>query len=157
MERQVSDAISPDDAQPDAEARFLREAEDAVRTYLHGMGFGAAAIEAVLPQCVSKARKRVGRSPFAMEELQRRAVEDVQRRIDRAMAQLLELDPDDLPSVARARTALLLDGADFPKDHLLSSQPIPTAAVRTLNAHLPTATPPENPLPMAPQTFRFIW
>lgn len=153
----MNESLATTDAQPEAEARLLRDAENAVRAYMQRLGFGAAAIEAVLPQCLNKARKRVGRGSLAMEELQRRAVEDVQRRIDRAMAQLLEFNPDDLPRAARARAALLLDGVDFPKDHLLTNQPIPAQAVLALNAHLPTATPPENPLPMVHQTFRFIW
>lgn len=141
---------------PPAEARLLHDAEAAVRVYLRHLGFGAAATEAALPQCLAKARKRVGRGPSAVEELQRCAVEDVQRRLDQALGLLLGFAADDLLNLARARAALLLGGADFPKDHLLTGQPVPPEAVQALATHLPTATPPEAPLPMAAQAFRFI-
>lgn len=165
MERQVSDSAPVAHAQDrplhevpsEAEAQLLHDAEVAVRAYMNRLGFGEAAIEAVLPQCLSKARKRVGRGPSAVEELQRRAVEDVQRRLDRSLGHLLGFAGDDLLNLARARAALLLDGIDFPKDYLLTGHPVSPEAVQALAAHLPTATPPETPLPMAVQKFRFIF
>lgn len=156
MERQVSETLPQFDV-AEEEARLLRDAEDAVRGYLRHLGFGAAAIDAVVPLCLAKARKRVGRGPSAVEELRRRAVEDVQRRLDRSLGHLLGFDADDLPNLARARAALLLDGVGFPKDNLLSGQPVPAEAASVLAAHLPTATPPEAPLPMAAHTFSFIF
>jgi hypothetical protein len=148
---------TPTHEAPALETRQLQEAENAVADYLRGLGFGQAAIEALIPLCLTRAQRRVGRSPAAIAELPRRAVEDAQRRIDRALAHLLELDVDDLPGLARARTALLLSKADFPKDHLLTGQAVPPEAAQALAAHLPRATPPEAPLPMAHQTFSFIW
>lgn len=142
---------------PALDARLLQEAENALNDYLRGLGFGKAAIEAATPLCLTRAQRRVGRSPAAIAELPRRAVEDAQRRIDRALSHLLALDADDLPCLARARTALLLSGADFPKDHLLTAEAVPPEAAQALAAHLPRPTPPEAPLPMAHQTFSFIW
>ncbi|WP_221047415.1 hypothetical protein [Methylogaea oryzae] len=139
------------------EARLLHDAEDAVRGYLQQLGFGVAAIDSVVPLCLAKARKRVGRGPAAVEELRRRAVEDAQRRLDRALGHLLGFEADDLSNLARARAALFLDGVGFPKDNLLSGQPVSPEAVSALAAHLPTATPPEAPLPMKHQTFSFIF
>lgn len=152
----MSDTTALPDDLPELEARLLRDAEKAVGDYLRRLGFGAAAIETVIPLCLARAKRRVGRGPSAAEELSRRAVEDAQRRIDRALGHLLGVDADDLPNLARARTALLLDGTDFPKDHLLAGQPVPPEAAQALAAHLPRATPPEAPLPMAHQTFSFI-
>lgn len=156
MERQVREAL-PQSNVVDEEARLLRDAEDAVRSYLRQLGFGVAASEAWVPLCLAKARKRVGRRSSALEELRRRAVEDAQRRLDRALGHLLGFEADDLPNLARARAALLLDGAGFPKDNLLTGEPVPPEAVSALAVHLPTATPPESPLPMAHQTFSFLF
>lgn len=139
------------------EARLLQDAEHAVNKHLLHLGFSAAAIDAMMPQCLIKARKRVGRSPSAVEEIQRRAVEDVQRRIDRSLGHCLGFHADDLTNLARARAALLLVGKDFPKDNLLTGLPIPPEAASVLAAHLPVPIPAESPLSMAPQTFRFIF
>ena len=145
------------EALPETEAALLRSAEVTVRAYLRQLGFGEAVTESVLPQCLIKARKRVGRGPATMKELQRRAVEEVQRRLDRSLGHLLGFAGDDLPNLARARAALLLDAVNFPKDHLLTGQPVSPELVQTLAAHLPTATPPEAPLPMKAQKFHFIF
>ncbi len=124
--------------------------------YLRDLGMrDSALMHSVALQCLNQARKRVG--PGLRDELLRRAIEEVQRRMDVAIARWLELSSArDAHTVAGARAALLMcrrgSSTDFLFDH---AEPDPDWVSR-LKAILPAATPPESPRAMAPQRLEFF-
>lgn len=134
----------------------LESARASLLDYLRDLGMrDPALVNALALECLNHARRRVG--PGLRDELLRRAIEEVQRRMDVAVARWLGLNASrDAHTIAGARAALLMcrkvPSTDFLFDH---PEPDPEFVSR-LKAVLPMATPPESPRAMAPQKLDFF-
>jgi AcrR family transcriptional regulator len=126
-----------------------------IMAYWRDLGVVDPALAASLAdECLAKARRRVGRS--ADEELLRRALEEVQRRFDHALAWALGLPPSqDHHPIDAARAAYLLAAERIPADRLFSPGDGASDLGVRLRKVLPRSTPPEAPLAMPEAPLKF--
>lgn len=137
----------------------LAQAESAARrsviAYLARLGLkDEELVRGIADYCLYRARRRVGHSGH--EELPRRAIEEVMRKVDKAIAQAFGAGYADPRELARIRVALELGRVEFPLETLLRGGEIPPEARDALLSVLPQATPPEAPQPLAAQRFEFF-
>ncbi len=125
--------------------------------YLRRLGVKEPALlDALATECLSHARRRV--APGLNDELLRRAIEEAQRRMDAALARVLDFNATrDLHALAGARAALLMCGEAPSTDFLFEKQEPDSERLSRLKAKLPVATPPETPRAMAPQKLEFLF
>ncbi len=126
-----------------------------VQAYLRKLRFqDPELLEALTRECLRRAGLRTGRQD--LESLLRRACEEAQRRLDRALAEALGLHlPREAALVAAARAALLITSAPVCADDLIRPSPRREELLASLKARLPVATPPEAPAPMPTQVLEF--
>lgn len=132
-----------------------KSVHDRVEAYWRRLGLSdAALLERLTWDCLHRAKHRVARG--SEEELLLRSLEEVQRRLDHALARALGLQPAvDAHTLAAARAAFLMGDAGLVTDNLFrSGDPSPEFQAR-LRALLPQSTPPEAPLFMAEAPLRF--
>ena len=131
----------------------------ALQGYLTRLGLRDEALRRSLARdCLAQARKVVG--PDAGEQLAARAIEELQRRLDRSLAKCLGLNPlRDAARIAGLRAALLMCTEDVSADFLLDGSDLSGHAeqIARLAACLPLATPPEAHLAMPAQPFEFLF
>jgi AcrR family transcriptional regulator len=149
---QTAERAIPEDA-PEAWPEPVRER---VMAYWRGLGLvDPALIEHLADDCLSRARRRVGRGSDE-EELLRRALEEAQRRFDHALTWALGLPPSqDHYPVAAARAAYLLANERIPADRLFAPGDGASDFGVRLRKALPRSTPPEAHLPMPEAPLRF--
>lgn len=125
-----------------------------VMAYWRTLGLADPELIASLTQdCLHRAMRRVGRG--SDEELLRRALEEVQRRFDHALARALGLPPSNDPHpVTAARAAFLLDKERVSADALFGHGDAAEVA-KYLQKILPRSTPPEAHLSMPEAPLRF--
>jgi hypothetical protein len=126
--------------------------------YLDRLGVRDPALrEDLADESLLRAHRKV--APGCDEELLRRALEELQRRFDGALARTLGLSGNrDAQTIAAARAALLLDGSLRSKTERLlhGSEDLPAVAEQ-LRAAIPRSTPPEAPLAMDDQIISFFF
>jgi hypothetical protein len=132
------------------------EVGEAVKSYLRRLRFrNPALIDRLAAECVERARRRVARHDSA--ELSRRAIEEAQRQLDRALARALGVNASREPSlIAGARAALLLGDVGIGADELYLNSAVNPEFASRLQRHRPQAQPPEAPVAMEPQKLRFF-
>lgn len=140
----------PLDQPDDPETERLKEQ---VRAYLKQLRFeDPELIDTLVLECLHRVRR--GRRDLA--GLLRRALEEAQQRLDRALAQALNPHlPEDAALVIAARAALLLTSEPIRADDLIRPAPEREALLARLKAQLPVATPPEAASPMPAQDLKF--
>lgn len=111
-------------------------------------------IQGIADYCVYRARRRVGRSGH--EELPRRAIEEVMRRMDKTIAHAFGVVGADAQHLARFQVAMELGCVAFPVEPLLRGGEIPLEARDVLLSALPQATPAESHRPLVEQRFEFF-
>jgi len=114
--------------------------------------------ESLARECLVQARRAMGDG--AEEQLVARALEEVQRRLDRALAKGLGLNPiRDAARIAGLRAALLMCTHGISADFLFHGLEAEggTDQIARLVACLPRATPPEAQLAMPPQALEFLF
>jgi hypothetical protein len=127
-----------------------------VAAYLRTLGLtDATLISEVATDCLASARRRA--APGSEPELLRRALEEAQRRFNRALGQLMGLDKtgDDEQPLAAVRAAVLLGTPPIATDDLLCNPDASDERVEQIRRTLPVSTPPESPLDMHARPLRF--
>lgn len=134
-----------------------KRVEKQIQSYLRRLQFQDPELIARLASdCLQHARRRVGRDD--PDEWLRRALEEVQRRLDQALARALGLNLAREPAaVAGVRAALLLGRARIRADELFLGQPVDPAILAVLEGARPLATPPEAPATMPTQKLSFVF
>jgi hypothetical protein len=144
---------------PASSAEDLSPVPPALWDYLDRAGIRNEVLRASLArQCLKHARKDAG--PKAEEQLASDAIEEVQRRLDRALAHGLGLNPvRDAAKIAGLRAALAMGQPDLSADFLFEGRDADNreGQLARLAARLPIATPPEAHLPMPAQPFHFLF
>lgn len=121
-----------------------------VMGYLKQLGIeDPAQLEAIAKLCLAKARTKV--KPGSTVELSRRALKEIQKNINEAIAQVLNLtEAADAQKIVAARAALLLCSD--------KETPSTLAELRDkIYKVLPQATPQEAPLRMPEQPISFFF
>lgn len=127
--------------------------KEPVQAYLRRLRFkDPELIEALARECLLAASRRGSQNK---QKLLRRALEEAQRRLDQALAQALDLYPEDTASVTAARAALLLAREATDSDDLIRPAPGREGLLVKLKAHLPISVPPEAPSSMPVQSLEF--
>jgi AcrR family transcriptional regulator len=158
MERQMKSApatagaVAAKDEGPPAADDPVRED---VMAYWRELGLSdPSLVQSLADECLAHARRRVSRD--ASEELLRRALEDVQRRLDHALARALGLPPSrDQHPLSAARAAFLLAREGISADALFLPGDAQTEMATRLREALPHSTPPEAELKMKETPLRF--
>jgi len=132
----------------------LHQVRSRLQAYLGKLGVTAEDIAApLLDESMRRAERRS--APGDADELLRRALEELQRRIDSAVAKALDLNTvTDTNRIAAARARALLSRSPRQQlQSLLKSATGPSAAAPAL----PFATPPEERLSMHPEPIAFFF
>jgi hypothetical protein len=126
-----------------------------VAAYWQRLGLtDAELIERLVDECLSRARRVIVHG--SEDELLRRSLEEVQRRLDHALAQSLDLPPSqDTRPLAALRAAFLLSGQRSSADALFRPGPPARPLGEAIRHALPQPTPPEAPLSMTEAPLRF--
>lgn len=145
-------AAEPADCHDQATLQRVRQR---LSTYLQQLGVTDAGLVArLMEESMQRAERRS--APGATDELMRRALEEIQHRIDAAVAKVYGLNPvKDAHRVAAARALSLRSNAarlrlETLLRHALSEAPLEIPA-------LPAATPPEARLTMHPEPIAFFF
>ena len=133
----------------------LQRVRQRLSAYLEQLGVTDTDLAAPL---VNESMKRAERrsAPGATGELMRRALEELQRRIDGAVAKVYGLNPvKDAHRVAAARALSLKSGAANLRLQAVLRRAVTESAVEVPG--LPAATPPEARLTMHPEPIAFFF
>ena len=159
VERSLTGSVIDSNVPVAASAEEASTVPQALWDYLDRVGVRNEALRASLArQCLKQARK--GGGPQVAEQLASEAIEEVQRRLDRALAQGLGLHPvRDAAKLAGLRAALAMGQPDLSADFLFEGRDADNREqqLARLIARLPIATPPEAHLPMPAQPFHFVF
>lgn len=142
-------------AGPDERPHAVESIRAGVVAYLQRLGLvDPELIEVLAEDCLQRARRKI--APDApREDFFRRALEEVQRRYDFAVAQAFNLSSKEFHLAAALRAALLLNGE--PSDFLFRPGDDQAERIARLQAALPMATPPEARLEMKEQPISFFF
>lgn len=159
MERSLTGLVIDSDVPVAASAEEVSPVPQPLWDYLDRVGIRNEALRVSLArQCLRHARKDAG--PQDGEQLASEAIEEVQRRLDRALAHGLGLHPvRDAAKIAGLRAALAMGQPDLSADFLFEGRDAENREeqLARLVARLPIATPPEAHLPMPAQPFHFVF
>jgi hypothetical protein len=159
MERPLTRLVTDFDAPVAASAEDPSPIPQPLWDYLGRVGIHSEALRASLArQCLQHSRKDAGQQ--AGEQLAAEAIEEVQRRLDRALAHALGLNPvRDAARLAGLRAALAMGQPQLSADFLFEGRETDNREeqLARLAARLPVAIPPEAHLPMPAQPFHFVF
>lgn len=160
VERSLTGSVIDSDVPVAASAEEASPVPQLLWDYLDRVGVRNEALRASLArQCLKQARKGAGLQ-VAEQQLASEAIEEAQRRLDRALAQGLGLHPvRDAAKLAGLRAALAMGPPDLSADFLFEGRDADNREqqLARLLARLPIATPPEAHLPMPAQPFHFVF
>jgi hypothetical protein len=159
MERTLKAIVIERDSPAEPPVGDAMSPPPSLQDYLVELGIRDSSLRQSLARdCLAQARKLAGTGNG--DELSLRAIEEVQRRLDGALARILGLNPiRDAAKIAGARAALLLCSHGASSDDLFDSADTGDRQERIarLAACLPLATPPEAHQDMPAQPFDFLF